>query len=152
MKLASTMPDLSVKKIEQRLFAIVLPESNVKNAGERAKIAIAVKNQSTETIDDVFVSISLPEGIALEGASSHNIPLIEAGETVNIAFYVSAQEPGTYRIGCNITYDSVPLACEKVAIVYEAQGINSIIVAGAVLLAIGLAIYMYLYFSSEKKQ
>ena len=152
VKLASTMPDLDVKAIEQRLFAIVLPESNVKKTGERAKIAIAVKNQSTEAIGDVFVSISLPEGIALEGANSRNIPLIEAGETVSIAFYVSAQEPGTYRVGCNVTYDSVPLACDRVAIAYEAQGINYAIVAGAILLAIGLAIYMYLYFSSEKKQ
>ncbi|MBI2530362.1 MAG: hypothetical protein HYW05_04430 [Candidatus Diapherotrites archaeon] len=151
VKLASAMPDLDVKAIEQRLFAIVLPESNVKKTGERAKIAIAVKNQSTETIKDVFVSISLPEGIELEGSSSSNIPLIEAGETVSLAFYVSAQEPGTYRVGCNVTYDSVPLACDRVAIAYEAQGINYAIVAGAVLLAIGLAIYMYLYFSSEKK-
>lgn len=151
IKLASAMPDMDVKGIEQRLFAIVLPESNVKKTGERVKIAIAVKNKSTETIDDVFVSISLPEGIELEGANSSNIPSIEAGETVSLAFYVSAQDPGTYRIGCNITYDSVPLACDRVAVAYEAQGINYAIVAGAVLLAIGLAIYMYLYFSSEKK-
>ncbi len=152
IKLASTMPDLDVKAIEQRIFAIVLPESNAKKTGDRMKIAIAVKNQSTETINDVFVSISLPEGIELEGTNSHNIPLLEAGETVSLAYYVSAQNPGTYRVGCNITYDSVPLACDRVAVVYEAQGINYAIVAGAVLLAIGLAIYMYLYFSSEKKQ
>ena len=152
VKLASTMPDLDVKGIEQKLFALLLTESSTSKTGERTKVTIAVKNKSTEAIRDVFVSISLPNEIALEGTNAKSIPIIEPNESISLAFYVSAQKPGAYRVGCNLLYDSVPFACEKITLTFEELGISYAIVAGAVLLAIGLAIYMYLYFSSEKKQ
>ncbi len=148
----SNYPQLKIIEPEKKISAVLIA-NELNNINETAKAQIVVKNSGSQTLTNIPVYLNVPEELSVK-SESQLISTINPNETKFLDYEISSKKAGTFNIGCQLVYtdtNSNFASCNQAKIVFEGKKIDMPLIAGIILLIIGIAIYAYIEFGSDGK-
>ncbi len=145
----SNYPQLKVIEPEKKITA-VLVVNELNNVNEKSIVQLVVKNIGSQTLSNIPVYLNVPEEFSIE-SGSQLISTINPNETKTLNYGISSKKAGTFNIGCQLIYtdtNSNIASCNPAKIVFEGKKIDLPLIAGVILLIIGIAIYAFIEFGS----
>ncbi|MDO8428015.1 MAG: hypothetical protein Q7S92_02265 [Candidatus Diapherotrites archaeon] len=134
-----------VEKIE--VTSGLLVTQAVLNTSENTEIKAVIRNNSTQPLFDLkFELIQDNENLKLDRNAIVNINRMNVGEEKEIVFTASSTQTGNYQVGCQITEnEKVLAACEPVSIGFRENTTALLLMQGAILGLVALAILIVLW-------
>lgn len=142
----SNRQTINVVQPEIKIKAFLLAEKELLGLGEADGMSLAVKNEGSDTLYNIMVGLETAQGLEVNGMPQQRISVINPGETKYLDFSVTSGKQGMYGAGCKITYLDYNVretACDPINVRYEGFSIDPVLIYGAVLLAVGLGVYVY---------
>ncbi|MFH1256738.1 MAG: hypothetical protein V1494_05615 [Candidatus Diapherotrites archaeon] len=152
-RIKSTRPTIKVRNPEVKIRPYILSEGEIKKIGETNEVQIALKNEGVDEATNIAVSVSAQPGLDVGGQQEQLVSVIAPKETKYLEFSASAQQPGSYNVGCEIVsqdYELVKITCTPARLTFEGTGLSPTLIAAAVFIIIGLAVYLFIIYSGEK--
>jgi hypothetical protein len=149
VRLESNYPETRVYALDHKLKPIVLSEKGIIEPKEKTSVVLLVKNDGISPQFEVSVELLAEKGLEVEGSLGNQIKNINPSEIKRFQFKVSSLKEGTYKIGCSLSYldqNIEEVKCNPIELVVRKKSIEPQILAGLVMLLIGFAIYLYIYF------
>lgn len=155
-KIYSNRPTIWVQEPEFKIkpsFSIVAEQEAIQ-PGQEAGIALNVRNEGLNALENASVKIEASQGLIVSKDSFEGLNF-KAGETKTFEIQVSSLEEGTKQLGCTATYTDYALVnskCPLLTLEFEKAKPNPLLGLAIVLVIIGAVIYIYIYRPERKKE
>lgn len=140
----SNLVSLNVREPDRKIEAFIVKEEENAFVGQSIEMRLAVKNVGSDPLYDLSVDLVGEVSISQQ---ERGIAAIQPKETRYLPFTVSSPEAGKFPIGCTVTYLDLNVSeshCKDSFVLFALPSIGPEIYAGIALVAIAVAVYIYL--------
>ncbi len=142
-KIETEYPEIKVKALgEKALEPVIMLKKQINAVGEKSEIEIVIINNSLKAVYSAELKVFSSE---LEFEEKKVFEVIHPKEIVYFKTAVQSSKAGEFELECELEFEGQKTECQKARIIFEEESIDRKVIAGAVLVIIGIIVYLYLY-------
>jgi len=142
-KIETEYPEIKVQALDEKaLEPVIMLKKQVNSVEEKSEIEIVIINNSLKAIYSAELKVFSSE---LGFEEKKVFEVIQSKEIVYFKTAVDSSEAGEFELECELDFEGKKTECTKTIIIFEEDTIDRKVIVGAVLVAIGIIVYLYLY-------